>query len=280
MMKAVSVSDPVSRALSDDIFSAVDYDNSGVIDQDEFLSWCFSTHHLYSGGASERLRNLDQRAVVEYFKKVDANGNGQIDHHEFHTFLKTFAPEAKLGKKETDKLFNSIDTDRSGEIDAQEFLRWVFPSQTTVGSRNRPPSRGTIDGKGGQSMALVHGRAMMQQDRRHSGANNPDLQAGKQEPVVFEFTIGPDFELTANQITKVLTKEFSNQVKVKTIVEPKSKGCRKLVVPAGRGIVLWDRNTMIMHHDDPFVSMDSSRAWVLDMTRKRLPTLMRAVNMK
>jgi Ca2+-binding EF-hand superfamily protein len=274
-MKAVSLQDPISKAVSNDIFSSVDVDNSGEIDQEEFLCWCFSMHNVYCGGVSERLRKMDPAKVIEYFKRVDTNGNGQIDVHEFYNFIKRFAADAHMSRKETDRLFAAIDTDKSGEIDAKEFLNWVFPTHTT--SR---PVRSHKDSK--KSAALPGSRPSSRSGILPASAGKapPEpLARSPQEPVVLEFTIGPDYEYTLLAIGRSFKKEFNDQVQIKTVIEPKLKGCRKLVVLSGRGIVFWDRYTMIAHADDPFLSFESSKSWVLEMTRKRLPPLLRAAAM-
>jgi Ca2+-binding EF-hand superfamily protein len=279
-MKAICQQQPISKAACNDIFSTVDVDNSGEIDQEEFLSWCFSMHNEYCGGVSERLRSMDRNKVIEYFKRVDTNGNGQLDMHEFYHFISRFASDANMSRQDSNRLFAAIDTDKSGEIDAKEFLNWVFPAQSAskpvgprTGLKNQPSAQGKTAGKG-EAMPVVSTK---------SGKRLPEPVADearpRQAPIVLEFTIGPDYEYTAWAMGKSFKKEFNDTVQLKIVMEPKIKGCRKLVVLVGRGIVLWDRYTMIAHSDDPFQSFESSKVWVADMIRKRLPTFLRAAAM-
>ncbi|CAK0848464.1 unnamed protein product, partial [Prorocentrum cordatum] len=94
---------------------------------EEFLSWIFQMYAPYSGGLRERLGDMNPALVVDYFKRVDTSGNGELDKGEFRTFLARFLPEARFSDREAHELFDVIDKDGSGEIDAHEFVRWVYP---------------------------------------------------------------------------------------------------------------------------------------------------------
>ncbi|CAK0884789.1 unnamed protein product, partial [Prorocentrum cordatum] len=117
-------SDPVDRDLSDQMFDCVDVDRSGEIDCEEFLSWIFQMYAPYSGGLRERLGDMNPAQVVDYFRRIDTNGNGELDKSEFWTFITRFCPEAHLTAREASDLFDVIDKDGSGEIDATEFVKW------------------------------------------------------------------------------------------------------------------------------------------------------------
>ncbi|CAK0884788.1 unnamed protein product, partial [Prorocentrum cordatum] len=107
-------SDPVETDLSDQMFDCVDVDRSGEIDCEDggFLSWIFQMYAPYSGGLRERLGDMNPAQVVDYFRRIDTNGNGELDKSEFWTFITRFCPEAHLTAREASDLFDVIDKDR------------------------------------------------------------------------------------------------------------------------------------------------------------------------
>jgi len=183
-------------------------------------------------------------------------------------------------------MFDVIDKDGSGEIDAEEFVRWVYPglqpgsngmgrrgrrSTTTSKKSLNRDSNGSLDSlnnekrgsKGSDSMAKA--KALMAVDPRQN-----------QQPVVLEFTIGTDFRGTMLQIQTAFAKRLSDSVSTKIIIDNDARGCSRFVLRIGRGVVLWDKPTMMAFRDNPFATFDSSRDFVLETIRERMPSLLRA----
>jgi Ca2+-binding EF-hand superfamily protein len=105
---------------ADTIFSVIDEDGSGSISQAELMS-----HMNKAGYANE--------AIAKIFKALDTNKDGFISKGEFRTGLVKFtqlqaapglggfnAEFIKEIREDADFLFNSIDTDKSGNISFQE----------------------------------------------------------------------------------------------------------------------------------------------------------------
>jgi Ca2+-binding EF-hand superfamily protein len=261
--------DPVDRPVSDQIFACVDEDRSGEIDCEEFLGWIFQMYAPYSGGLRERLGDMNPSQVIDYFKRIDTNGNGELDKGEFWTFIVRFCPEARLTPKDASDLFDVIDKDGSGEIDAQEFLRWVYPglAEGDDGLRrgSRPMSKegppGLRNSKSAKALPPL---------------GRPETPEKQQQPVVLEFTIGPDFRSTMLEIEKAFSKKLADAVSTKIVIDKRSKGCSRFVLRVGRGVVLWDKPSMMAYRDNPFESFDSSRKFVMETIKERMPTLLRA----
>lgn len=290
-------SNSLNKAMCAELFDLVDMDGSGEIDLEEFLGWIFSLHSAYCGGIRMRLGQMDPLHVAEHFRRVDTNGNGAVDRAEFATFIKKFSPESNLSRTEINELFSVIDIDRSGEIDATEFINWVYPRHDNCpreessrrGGRSRagsPRSRASSRaGRSGANTAFGTGKLNALQHSKPL-ANLPGtvinaaglLQPGMQ-PVCMEFTIGSDFRPIMMEIRKAFKDSFGDAITTKLVEEPILKGCRRLIVMVGRGIVLWDRASMIMHRDDPFSSFETARDFVIGSMKKHLPTLIRAVHL-
>jgi len=264
--------DPVERPVSDQIFACVDEDRSGEIDCEEFLGWIFQMYAPYSGGLRERLGDMEPSQVIDYFKRIDTNGNGELDKGEFWTFIARFCPEARLTPKDASDLFDVIDKDGSGEIDAQEFIRWVYPGlpegdDLRYGSRTEPP-RDLSKSKSAVALGAL------------PPLRRPESPQHWQQPVVLEFTIGPDFRNTMLEIEKAFSKKLADAVSTKIVIDRRSKGCSRFVLRVGRGVVLWDKPSMMAYRDNPFETFESSRKFVMETIKDRMPTLLRASGMR
>ena len=56
------------------------------------------------------------------FERFDADGNGVLDRGEFKRMCRSIKLDAK--PKQLEEYFKEIDTDKSGEIDFEEFAIW------------------------------------------------------------------------------------------------------------------------------------------------------------
>mmetsp|Transcript_107860 Transcript_107860/g.336396 ORF Transcript_107860/g.336396 Transcript_107860/m.336396 type:complete len:545 (+) Transcript_107860:563-2197(+) len=68
-------------------------------------------------------RDGPQAAILVKFKKFDTNGDGKITRMELRELMHNLDPT--LTDDEITAVFDNIDTDGSGEVDYQEFVRWV-----------------------------------------------------------------------------------------------------------------------------------------------------------
>jgi len=281
--------DALTQTMCSELFDLVDMDGSGETSVEEFLGWVFALHRAYCGGVRSRLGRMDPDQVKEYFQKVDANGSGSLDRAEFATFIKKFSPDSGLARTEINELFSVIDVDHSGEIEAPEFLAWVYPREDAplarTASKQHLSASTACPGRAGQgrmqrerSLPALHGAVGGGSCSSSLPEGTAPRLAGPQ-PVALEFTIGADFRPIAAELKRALKDAFGNAVRVWIIEEPAEMGCRRLVVQVGRGVVLWDRSSMVMHRDDPFASLESSRDFLAEKMQSHLPTLLRAMQL-
>lgn len=76
----------------------------------------------------DTLTPMEFEEMVVMFKTYDVNGNGNIDKHEARKILHSLGLESSLQKAE--ELLALIDVDGSGEIDFDEYCRFIFLIKT------------------------------------------------------------------------------------------------------------------------------------------------------
>lgn len=60
--------------------------------------------------------------VKSHFDYFDEDASGRLNLQEFRSLFKVIAPDSR--RSEADAGFAAIDTDKSGEIEFDEFLDW------------------------------------------------------------------------------------------------------------------------------------------------------------
>ncbi|KAH8062012.1 Ca2-binding protein [Aureococcus anophagefferens] len=115
------------RTLLDEATAAFDADKSGKIEFDEFVEM-FATlrasDELRLGEIGAKVLPLDESEASDAkaaFDKIDADGSGAIDEGEVEALFKDVGLSAT--KKEIASLIQFLDTDKSGEIEFNEFTR-------------------------------------------------------------------------------------------------------------------------------------------------------------
>ena len=67
-------------------------------------------------------KKAEQKKLRQIWKKVDADGSGELDWDELREVFKMMGRE--MNDKEMDKALNEIDKDGGGEVDFDEFSKW------------------------------------------------------------------------------------------------------------------------------------------------------------
>lgn len=226
----------ISRADSDSYFDEIDIDMGETIEEDEFLSWLFRTDANYCICMRRRLHHMDEKEVLRHHAMMDTDRNGTLDKEEFSCFIKHFNED--LPRESVDNLFKYIDADGSGAISPMELLAWVHPT-------------------------------------RHKATGI--FESRLKNPVVIEFHVGLSYsQLTMPSIINFIATRFSqSKLRLQCRIMPGIKTCHKVVALVGRGVVLWDRPTMMMHHEDPFQGCKShAMAWLQEVLATVVPHLM------
>jgi calcium-dependent protein kinase len=106
------------KANLQEIFQAIDTNGDGKLSKQELLDGCMRVF-----GESMSTEQIDA-----IFKKVDVDGNGTIDYHEF--LLATANEDAIMSTKNLKEAFNYMDKDGSGEITVKEIKEALGHNQT------------------------------------------------------------------------------------------------------------------------------------------------------
>lgn len=258
----------VTREQSDTIFESIDMDASGTVDKEEFLGWIFQTNNVWIGSVRASLSHLRLAEVRALFFQIDADGNGVLDKHEFWTLIQKIS--TKITRQTSDTLFKFIDVDESREVDVDEFLNWVHPE------RELRLLQGLRDHTWQTSYEQVQRqqRGIQSTHQVHVPAK-PLCELRPKEPVRIEFMIGKDWENRFNQIKLMLRQQFdTTQIKFDVVYDTSpfnQNTCGKLTLRVGRGIVVWDRLTMLGYREDPFRLADQAANWVKDVLIQVLP---------
>jgi Ca2+-binding EF-hand superfamily protein len=298
--KLVSMVNPQTQKMSKakllSLFHDVDLDHSGGIDCFEFLSWAFGTESNWTGSVRKNLSDLDPQAVMQFYRMLP-KGRKSINSDELFDFLSKNS-KANITKETSNQIFQHIDADNSGGIDIREFLNWVNAPedglkfeeikaermkrrqarQAEMG-RAIPRAQSVPTGahRGDKTQPSIGACAPLEID----GARQADLfETAPNQPVKLEFTCGSHCDQLILHIQKSLKKSFGDEVEMKILPDNGCKGCRKLRVLCGRGIVLWDRYTMMSTQDDPFATNETARAWILKVLKQSMPNLMGTVNLR
>eukprot|EP00933_Yihiella_yeosuensis_P036745 TRINITY_DN30527_c0_g1_i1.p1 TRINITY_DN30527_c0_g1~~TRINITY_DN30527_c0_g1_i1.p1 ORF type:complete len:558 (-),score=81.23 TRINITY_DN30527_c0_g1_i1:269-1942(-) len=276
----------ISRKECDAIYVEIDLDDSDSIEMDEWLGWVFSTHSNYCGGIRKRLAGLQESKIVEFYRFMDRDGSGTIDKDEFAMFMDKFSPE-EMSREATDELFEFIDVDNSGEIDLDEFLDWLRPGRKEERLKKKlrwkNPTDEDVQHLDNPDTARSSGSKNMPKDPAELA--QPQKQALFEAPprtaITLEFHYGPTYGPTLAQVERNLRKMYDeSMVLFKRRLDKKVATVSKVVAKVGRGIVLWDRYTMLAFQDDPFVSIATAKIWIARVMADAMPDVIAAGNLK
>lgn len=276
----------MTRKWSNQIFKAIDADDGGSIGRDEFLGWVFQTHNNYMASVRTRLEKMDPFKCKELFRNFDADGSGQMDKDEFWEFAEAFCPDEGLSRSSCDDLHEFIDKDKSGGIDIEEFLNWIHPGRAlklAMGGSDKANAYVEFE----RSRAATNSTEQWRTEKliKSDGFQAPTkalMELGAKEPVVIQFTMGEEFRADLKAVKFMIRKGFdASQVKFDEVIDPMvSKTCTKVVAKIGRGITLWDRQTMLPFMEDPFENEQRTIQWLKNILETCLPDVIAAANLR
>jgi hypothetical protein len=202
--------------------------------------------------------NESYATCLDCFKRCDVNKNGQIDKQELHRLMRQLT-NGKWDEKKTEKMFRAVDVDGSGEIDFQEFLKWVF----------------NLNAEGDQEYSSEGSKSRNSSKNRGDSKSRGDSK-GRSKKVVLEIVHGGEIDAYMNQMEHMLEKSFKGKLDVQRVKDPSMKGVISVKALVGAGILFWDRPTMMAYQDDPFRDMESTWEWARIMAKQHLPAIIEA----
>mmetsp|Transcript_61685 Transcript_61685/g.173950 ORF Transcript_61685/g.173950 Transcript_61685/m.173950 type:complete len:172 (+) Transcript_61685:129-644(+) len=115
----------ITKDVAIQLFNRFDPDGNGQLDTDEFFAYAAKgsgeVRSLLKRGIPEEDEGLDR--VVEAFKAWDKDGDGTITRAELEQVLIVLNPS--FTKKDLNTLMKSIDKNKDGVIDYEEFADWL-----------------------------------------------------------------------------------------------------------------------------------------------------------
>ena len=145
---AQNISQTTGESINvDKVFSAVDTNQDGVIDQSEYDSAMqqfqnshhrgrIHGHHHHAHGVQEADASSDPLQAL--FQQLDQNGDGQISQSEFQAGLQNLTQNSGVAR-DLSKLFALLDTNQDGVIDQSEQAA-AAKTIADASLANQPPS--------------------------------------------------------------------------------------------------------------------------------------------
>jgi len=231
---------------TDMLLSKLDRNNNNTVDIEELVDYVFPRKDAMGGVAGA----TEYELVLEAFRRHDTNRNGTLDKAEFNHLMCAIKPG--WSESMTDKVFNAVDTDRSGEVESDEIVAWLF---------------------GVPSDRKRAGQQMRRNSRiaRRRGEEPPEMAA---EPlVIFDFVCGKgQAEITVDRIARQWPDKLNGLVAVRKRVEGSSNSISSVSARDGK-VVFWDAAAMMAFRDNPFISKESTDNWSKEMIARHIPRL-------
>jgi len=84
---------------------------------------------------SDRMSSEDWRGkIFAAFRKFDTNGTGKLNRAQFRQVVQALDPNKVLSEGELDRLIQTVDVNRDGMVQVEEYLQWVMrPSRKEPG---------------------------------------------------------------------------------------------------------------------------------------------------
>eukprot|EP00449_Zooxanthella_nutricula_P018248 CAMPEP_0198538894 /NCGR_PEP_ID=MMETSP1462-20131121/48117_1 /TAXON_ID=1333877 /ORGANISM="Brandtodinium nutriculum, Strain RCC3387" /LENGTH=288 /DNA_ID=CAMNT_0044268929 /DNA_START=75 /DNA_END=941 /DNA_ORIENTATION=- len=215
------------------LFHQVDKDGSGFIDVKEFVDYAFNSAPTTVASAQGAGKSNYEK-VIEDFRHYDVNHNGTLDKREFTALMSNLRP-GSWSMDKTETIFDQLDLDKSGELDMDELVAFLF-----VVPKQRIPQKGP----------------------------------GTEPLVVVDFECGKGMaEACVQQIANKWHKLFGPEVVVKKYVKTDITGIDKVSARKGK-VVFWDAVAMLPYRENPFRNKNSLKVWLDDMCRRHIPRLL------
>eukprot|EP00933_Yihiella_yeosuensis_P055625 TRINITY_DN5446_c4_g1_i1.p1 TRINITY_DN5446_c4_g1~~TRINITY_DN5446_c4_g1_i1.p1 ORF type:complete len:227 (+),score=39.96 TRINITY_DN5446_c4_g1_i1:53-682(+) len=186
--------------------------------------------------------------VREVFARFDFDHNGRLDKGEVARLMGTLK-RGKWNDKQTEQLFAQVDSDGSGEVELDEFIKWVYG---------------------------ISAEKTEDQGRSHRRHRHKHRDEHRQKAVVLQVVHGPRVDPLIASIEQALEVKFKGTLDVQRNMDPNKRGVHSVKIMLGEGIVIWDKPTMSMYREDPFANLEAMWDWAREMAAVHLPLIMAA----
>jgi len=225
------------------LLNQLDRNQNDGVDMDELIAYVFPRGDAMGGTAGAS----NYEIVLEQFRKHDTNRNGTLDKPEFTRLMEKLKPGWR--REDTERVFDAVDKDRSGEVESDELVAWLFG---VPADRRRA------------------GRQARRADRR---GQEPAANAAPLVVVDFVCGEGGQSQRIIERITRKWEEKLGNQVMIRTKVEGPPKGAITKVTARGGAVVFWDSASMMAYRENPFLDQKSADDWSKDMIARHIPRL-------
>jgi len=227
-----------SQGKTESLLGKLDKDHDGAVNVEEMIEYVFPRSDAMGGTAGQS----QYETVLAQFRRFDTNRNGTLSKPEFTQLMGQLRPGWQT--KNTDEVFGALDKDRSGEVDSQELVAWLF---------------------GVPSDRQKAAKKMENAAKRGSKANAGPL-------VVIEFVYGERAGTMVDRIKSQLEGKMTGAVKIQKKVQGDSQTINRVSARDGQ-VVFWDAASMIAFRDSPFADQRAADEWTRDMLARHIPRL-------
>eukprot|EP00927_Polykrikos_kofoidii_P025331 TRINITY_DN22782_c0_g1_i1.p1 TRINITY_DN22782_c0_g1~~TRINITY_DN22782_c0_g1_i1.p1 ORF type:complete len:210 (-),score=39.25 TRINITY_DN22782_c0_g1_i1:99-728(-) len=183
----------------------------------------------------------------------------------------------------TNRVFNEVDRDRSGEVDSSEIIAWLFG--VPLERRQAAVHNRRVNDRRACALAAqqAHQAATKGGSRRPSSGEVKVARgapAGKEREaaaVVVDVRCGEQALQTVELMKHEWDRKFNGAVRVCAEVIKHCGSTNVESVSAREGALeFWNRSAMLPYRDDPFKNATTRRAWIEEMSGRHLPQLIQS----
>jgi hypothetical protein len=161
---------------------------------------------------------IEPTDAVSAFKKIDADGNGDVGFQEFKTFL--FMHGMEMEKDDMKQLWSALDLDKSGTVTIEEFMERTFPDVDLKTLGVAPPSQFEVKEKEkAQGKQLIE--LMGEQKERQEAL---DKRLDRLQEMIAELSTPQ--ERRAGMLAELSTKQMASSKKLRRSQSHKTVGGR------------------------------------------------------
>lgn len=114
---------------------SMDKDLDGKVNFDEFYNWMMEDAQSYLASKLLDKSSAPAGAISATFRMWDKDGNGKLSRMELAAVLRKAMPQ--ISREHLESIFEELDGDRSGEVDSEEFVAFLFSNKGSRASLSK-----------------------------------------------------------------------------------------------------------------------------------------------